>query len=144
MMKRVNKILFFPLEKIKFKLKNKSETIYKIPSVIAHCMGGTIIIDKLFEEFTPEEKKSIIFHEKYHKHTLRYILFSIKSIFIKKYNSKQLEEFAADKYAAIENGKENMINALKKIRVLAMGGKIKYNNNHPTIKERIKAVENIP
>jgi hypothetical protein len=148
-------------EFLDFKIKDKNLKIKFIKNpkrkFIANAWGlgffglGYIQVDELFfNEFTRAEQLSIIYHELWHyENNLRYeicnILFSKRFYFIFSLNKLgKIWEIEADKYSAQMNGKKNLLSVLKKISNLDKKEILKYNHaDHPSIKERIKAIKKL-
>ena len=124
--------------------KDKKIKLHFKGPFIANGNCFNIQIDEYFDRFTIDEQTSIIWHEYYH-HTLFWgrLILMLKGFF-NKYNAKKLEEFEADKYSAINNGKLNLLKALKRIEYLDKQEIVKTDlKNHPPIKERIKRIKEL-
>jgi len=116
---------------------------YKSPFVgMANVFG--IKVDYVFyKELTSVEQEAVIWHELFHKEKANKIFFLIKTFFNFR-KAAWLEEFAADKYAAENFGKENTLRLLRKIKKLYGRGLVNYNpKTHPPIDERIKRIKEI-
>ena len=108
---------------------------------------GKIAVDNLFfKEFSKIQQKTIIYHELWHKRNN--VKFEFKILFSKNFwiffrdnKMSKMQEFEADKYSAIQNGKTNCLSMLKTVQKLMNKGVVDYNyKNHPTIKERISKI----
>ena len=128
-----------------FKFKNGKEKRKKIkfirnPPRLSAAKGGPygILYDRLFFEFKEEkEKVALLWHEFYH---------SLFGVWFFKWGENQKsnwkEEFAADRFSAVENSVKDCLAYLRIAKKIYEEGKAKYNPlKHPPVEERIERIE---